>query len=101
LQKKILHQVELTEFQQQKNKSQYLSNRFAIKEAISKAFGTGMRGKMLWKNIYITHNSLGKPIANFENTLANQIGGDELEISISISHEKHYTIAHAIAFSKG
>lgn len=98
--KKILHEVELVEFNRQRNKPQYLSNRFAVKEAIAKAFGTGMRGEMLWKNIYITHDKLGKPIANFENNLANQIGANELEVSISISHEKNYTIAHAIAFNK-
>lgn len=98
--KRILHKVELTEFHQQRNKSQYLSNRFAVKEAIAKAFGTGMRGEMSWKNIYITHNTLGKPIANFEKDLADQIGANNLEVTISISHEKNYTIAHAIAFSK-
>ncbi len=97
---KILHDVELAEFHGQRNKPQYLSNRFAVKEAIAKAFGTGMRGEMLWKNIYITHDKLGKPIANFEKKLADQIRANELEVSISISQEKNYTIAHAIAFNK-
>lgn len=97
---KILHDTELAEFHGQRNKSQYLSNRFAAKEAIAKAFGTGMRGEMSWKNIYITHNKLGKPIANFEKILADHMQTNKLNISISISHEKNYTIAYAIAFSK-
>lgn len=97
---RILHEVELDEFHGQRNKSQYLSNRFAVKEAIAKAFGTGMRGDMSWRNIYITHDVLGKPIANFEKNLADRIGASKLELSISISHEKNYTIACAIAFKK-
>ncbi len=98
--KKILHKAELVEFHQQQDKLQYLSNRFAVKEAIAKAFGTGIRGAMSWKNIYITHNELGKPIPNFEKALADHIGISELEVSISISHEKNYTVAYAIALSK-
>lgn len=97
---KILHRVELMEFHQQRNKLQYLSHRFAVKEAVAKAFGTGMRRQMLWKNIYITHDELGKPVANFEKALADQIGTNSVEISVSVSHEKNYTIAQAIAFSK-
>ncbi len=97
---KVLNRVELMEFHRQRNKLQYLSHRFAVKEAIAKAFGTGMRGQMLWKNIYITHDELGKPVANFEKVLADQIGTNGIEISISVSHEKNYTIAQAIVFSK-
>ena len=96
---KILHNAELDEFYRQRDKPQYLANRFAAKEAIAKAFGTGMRGEMSWRNIYITHDELGKPIANFSEKLANQISANELHVSISISHEKVYTIAHAIAFN--
>lgn len=97
---RILHRVELAEFHQQQNKPQYLSHRFAVKEAIAKSFGTGMRGKMSWRNIYITHDKAGRPIANFEKVLADQIGLDNVEVSVSVSHEKNYTVAQAVAFSR-
>ena len=97
---KILHKIELAEFNRQRNKPQYLSSRFAAKEAISKSFGTGIRGKISWKNIYITHDKFGKPIANFEKAVAAEIDVDNVEVSVSVSHEKNYTVAQAIAFSK-
>ena len=97
---RILHKVELAEFDQQRNKLQYLSSRFAVKEAISKSLGVGMRGKVSWKNIYITHDKFGKPVTNFEKAIAGEIDIDNVEVSVSISHEKNYTVAQAIAFSK-
>ena len=97
---RILHTTELAEFPGKHDKTQYLASRFSVKEAVAKAFGLGMRGQMSWKNIYVTHDFFGKPVANFEKSLQDQIGIDELEVSISISHEKHYTIAYAIAFDK-
>ena len=98
--KRILHASELEKFPSNQNKSLYLASRFSVKEAISKAFGLGMRGQMSWRNICITHDALGKPGADFEKSLRDFIGMDALQVSVSISHEQHYTIAHAIAFGK-
>ena len=98
--KRILHRIELAEFPGKRDKVQYLASRFSVKEAVAKAFGLGMRGEMSWRNIYITHDPLGKPVANLEPSLLEQIGVDGLEVSVSISHEKYYTIAYAIAFGK-
>ena len=98
--KRILHANELEEFSADPDKVLYLASRFSVKEAISKAFGLGMRGKMSWKNICITHDSLGKPVPDFEESLRSYLGVDALQVSVSISHEQHYTIAYAIAFGK-
>lgn len=97
---RILHKVELVEFDQRRDKLQYLSSRFAVKEAISKSLGVGMRGKVSWKNIYITHDKFGRPVTNFEKAIAGEIDVDNVEVFVSISHEKNYTVAQAIAFSK-
>ena len=98
--KRILHAAELAEFPEKRDKTRYLASRFSVKEAIAKAFGLGMRGEMSWRNIRISHDPVGKPVAAFERSLLDQIGVDELEVSVSISHEKYYTIAYAIAFGK-
>ena len=97
---KILHAAELAEFSEKRDKIRYLASRFSVKEAIAKAFGTGIRGQMSWGNICIMSDSLGRPAASFESPLLVQIGMDELEVAVSISHEKYYTIAYAIAFGK-
>jgi holo-[acyl-carrier protein] synthase len=38
-----------------------LAMRFAAKEAFVKALGTGMRAPVLWLDIEVTNNELGKP----------------------------------------
>jgi len=96
--RRILHARELEEFSAEVNKPQYLASRFSVKEAISKAFGLGIRSPMSWRNICITHDALGKPEAHFEEVLRSHLGMEALQVSVSISHEQDYTVAHAIAF---
>lgn len=99
--RRILHARELEEFADETNKPQYLASRFSVKEAIAKAFGLGIRAPMTWRNICISHDALGKPEAHFEEVLRDHLGVDALQVSVSISHEQHYTVAHAIAFDNG
>ena len=42
----------------------FLAKQFAAKEAISKAFGTGIRELILFKDIEILRNENGKPLLN-------------------------------------
>jgi holo-[acyl-carrier protein] synthase len=66
----------------------YLAKIWASKEAISKAFGTGIRGDITWKNIRILNDSLGKP------KVWVKVPG--VYCLLSISHEKEYLIASAM-----
>ena len=55
-----------TEFESQfcsgrKNRTSCLALRFAAKEAFVKALGLGMRKPVLWRDIEVRPNSLGKP----------------------------------------
>ena len=45
-----------------KNMAACFAKRFAAKEAVSKALGTGMRNGINWKNIEIVNRQSGKPI---------------------------------------
>jgi holo-[acyl-carrier protein] synthase len=79
--------------------SRHFAARFAAKEAVLKSLGTGMSQGLSWKNIEVVSNpETGKP-----SLLLNGRGKElfaELQlkaIHISISHEKAYAIAHAIA----
>ena len=70
--------------------------RFAAKEALFKALGTGKR-KHSWKDIEITNNRLGKPEvklygSTYEDAEAKQVKN----IFLSISHETDYTVAQII-----
>jgi len=43
------------------NKTNYFSKRFAAKEALAKAIGTGFSGGLNFKDIQVINNSQGKP----------------------------------------
>ena len=94
--KRILAAEELIEFNQvnPSMRAGFLAKRFAAKEAIAKALGTGIGRGFGFHDIAVSHDELGKPlvILNSENaTLSSACG---FRIHLSISDER----THAIAF---
>jgi len=78
-----------------------LAARFAAKEAVMKALGTGWRQGVRWRDIEIRHKQSGKPFVRLLGTTrelaeARGIG----VIHISLSHSRLYAVANAIALSK-
>jgi holo-[acyl-carrier protein] synthase len=70
--------------------------RFAAKEAVSKAFGTGI-GNVGWKDIEVLNDGNGKPyvvLSDNARNIFNRMKG--LGISLSLSHCKHYAVAYAV-----
>ena len=90
LAKRICTEFELKELEKNNIKYQYVAKIWASKEAIAKAFGTGIRDKVTWKNIQIQTNYIGRPSVWFKDELAGPV------CHLSISHEKDYLIASAI-----
>ncbi|MFQ3340073.1 MAG: holo-[acyl-carrier protein] synthase [Gammaproteobacteria bacterium] len=75
----------------------YLAKQFAGKEAISKAFGTGIRSSITFTNIEILRDDKGKPVFNALNDLNDLL--TDLGITkthVSLADEKNYAIAFAI-----
>jgi holo-[acyl-carrier protein] synthase len=78
-------------------KYQSYAARFAAKEAVSKALGTGISSGIAWKDIGILNDGLGKPyvvLSNKAKELLAGIGGTD--ISISLSHCRSYAVAYAV-----
>ena len=71
----------------------YYAGRFAAKEAVVKALGTGFRG-ISWQDIEILNDSLGKPYVTLAVDVARRFGSPEL--LISISHSKTSACAFCI-----
>jgi holo-[acyl-carrier protein] synthase len=72
-----------------------LAGRYAIKEAVSKALGTGI-GDVNFTDIEVVNDARGKPtlfLHNNAKTLASQQGLTQWSISIS------HTTTHAIGFA--
>lgn len=87
--KKILSKEELKIIpEKEKNYAAYLARRFAAKEAITKAFGTGM-GQTKLHDIIILKNKSKKPEVNIRNK-------KNLKVHISMADEYPYAIAFAV-----
>ncbi len=71
--------------------------RFAAKEAISKALGTGLRG-ISWREMEIVHDRRGKPLVNLygrAKARAEELG--LISFEISLSHTDDLAIAFVVA----
>ena len=81
------------------NKPSSLAARFAAKEAVMKALGTGARG-LGWKDIEVLSNSEGAPFVRLHGRAydkAKEIGMSQF--AISMSHSKHYAIAMVVGYA--
>ncbi len=77
---------------------QHYSGRFAAKEAVFKALGTGWGGGVGWQDVEICaapHS--GPPTARLSDTCLDALGRPEaVRTLISMSHDKEYAIAQAM-----
>ena len=75
----------------------YVAKQFACKEALSKAFGTGIRKPILFKELEILRDEKGKPYFNplgdVKKTIIN-LGITKTHVSLA--DESQYAIAFAI-----
>lgn len=74
-----------------------LAARWAAKEAVSKALGTGI-GDVSWRDIEIISSQRQQPSVKLHGAAANLAA--QLEISsfqISLSHTKNYAVAFVVA----
>jgi len=71
--------------------------RFAAKEAVSKAFGTGISEGMGWKDIEVLNDEMGKPyviLKGIAREVYDRLNGRG--ISLSISHCAQFAVAYAV-----
>lgn len=94
---KILTDFELNEYNNlEKDYESYLAKKWSAKEAISKAIGSGIVRDTTWKNIEIRHNTTGKPIVCFLNSLKVKMEVLEAKCHLSISDNKNTVVAYAL-----
>jgi len=74
----------------------FLAKRFAAKEALGKALGTGIRAPVLLPAIAVTHDELGKPILGFAPGLADWIAERGLTCHLSLSDETEHALAFVV-----
>jgi holo-[acyl-carrier protein] synthase len=79
------------------NKFQHYSARFAAKEAVFKAIGTGWRDGISWQDAEVSNQMNGRPILVLRGRtleLANLMGASKYWISLS--HTDQYAVAQVV-----
>lgn len=77
--------------------AQSYAARFAAKEAVMKALGTGWDGKVNWLDIEVLNDDNGKPYLGLKGgakDLADKMGITNMQLSLS--HEKGYALGYVI-----
>lgn len=94
---RILHTNEIRYCLSHKAPGPFLAARFAAKEAISKAFGTGIGAQLGWQDMEVGRKDSGEPFVILHDK------GNELlaarcatGVRISLSHTQSYAAAVAI-----
>jgi holo-[acyl-carrier protein] synthase len=83
-----------------RGRPQELAVRFAAKEALSKALGTGIwcRDGVWWSEMEILPDPRGKPVVQLYGRALQRAGDLGLnEISVSLSHSYNYAVAFVVA----
>ncbi len=92
--KEILHAEKI------KNKVSYYAKRFAAKEALSKAIGTGFRKGLNFKDIMIINDKYGKPYyhlnSKVKKLIYTKLKVKKIKISLSLADEKKYSISFSV-----
>ncbi|MDC1033342.1 holo-ACP synthase [Candidatus Pelagibacter sp.] len=82
------------------DKTSYFAKRFAAKESLMKAIGTGFRGGMNFNDIEVVNNHLGKPYyllnKKLKSFIKKKMNIKNFDLFLSISDEKEYSIAFTI-----
>ena len=98
--KRTFSKKEIDHFKKYRNNDNYYSKRFAAKESFSKAFGTGIRNDLNFKDIEILNNKLGKPYflknKKIDRLIEKRFKAKKYNLFLSISDEKDYSIAFTI-----
>ncbi len=94
---RILRPSEIAYAMSHKRPAPFLAVRFAAKEAISKAFGTGIGRQLTWQDMEVARKESGEPYVILHDCGARllQERGGRL-VHLTLSHTENYAVAMAI-----
>ncbi|MGB0205710.1 MAG: holo-ACP synthase [Neptuniibacter sp.] len=98
LAERILTPDELKFFAEDSRPALFLAKRFAAKEAVSKALGTGIGRGVSWHHIQIDKDEYGRPLVTLvegADARATSLGITNLQLSYS--DEREFIVAFAVA----
>lgn len=95
--KRILHPNEIAYCLSHKDPAPFLAARFAAKEAISKAFGTGIGAQLGWQDIEVDRKPSGEPFVILHENGQKLLGSRGAKmVHLSLSHTEQHAAAVAV-----
>ena len=79
--------------------AEFLAGRFAAKEALAKALGTGVGKSFSWRDVSVLKGEKGAPLVVWHKRPA-PVGESDV-IHLSLSHSRLYAVAYAVVERKG
>jgi holo-[acyl-carrier protein] synthase len=99
--RKVYTEKEVEYCKPKKNRYQHFAARFATKEAMFKALGTGWVGKMKWTDIELLNDGNGKPYVNLYGSVKELADKKHIgNIAVSLSHCQDYAVAQVLLMPK-
>ncbi|MCL6417146.1 holo-ACP synthase [Aestuariirhabdus sp. Z084] len=98
---RVLTEQEQVLFQQASKPATFLAKRFAVKEAASKALGTGIADGVSFQHIFLEHDFRGAPVLRLSARaleIASERGASDFHVSLS--DEKDYVVAFVVLSSR-
>jgi len=94
---RLFTEQERTYCSKQKYPAQHFAARFAAKEAILKAIGTGWSAGVKWTDMEVLHGEGGGPIVNVAGRVKDLMDLKGVrQILLSYSHDEGYAVAHVV-----
>lgn len=88
-------QAHAAAFKTLKARASYIAKRFAAKEACAKALGTGMRSGVMFRDIVVYNNTLGRPMLELSGGARKQMETIAANTRLHLSLSDEYPYAHA------
>ena len=99
--KRVFTTNEITYSKKQASPYQHLAARFAVKEAVLKALGSGFTRDVLWTDIEVKNEKSGRPRVKLSGSIKKIKARLRVQnIIISISHTYSHALAGVILVSK-
>lgn len=93
----LFTELELAYARRRRRPEDHLAGRFAAKEAVLKALGTGLAQRMDWTNIEIANQPGGRPTVRLSGEVeAAARRSSVTQVEVSIAHSGGFACAHAL-----
>ena len=97
LAERVLTADELNEYRNAASPARLLAKRFAVKEAASKALGTGIGRGIGFHQMHVLHDEMGRPKLVLEGAALERARALGMcRTHVTLSDERHYAVAHVI-----